>query len=313
MHLFFFCSKQMVAVPAIFVWTTEYVATEVTTLWLLLLLAFFFFFLPTVVTSNNSTSARCSLPAEPVKLGVRTKLKNEKLPWRGDGCTLGLRLWFFVSCFSIYRRLCDCWCRLWLSQSGFGSLRQLSGAWKPVSGKWEQCIYRSLKHPPRGKKLGTPAGRRLCCCWWPKALMQSKMNNDSPADTLRHVIVSPQAFGQAYSNQRKVAKDGETTEETLLQESACKEAYYVARLLELQTEVTISRSVASNAQAENERLSALVQELREVSCSARTESPTVFCWKGRKSVRPCEETSISFRGLIEGQDGFRVTFESGLG
>lgn len=69
-----------------------------------------------------------------------------------------------------------------------------------------------------------------------------------------------------------MAKDGETTEETLLQESACKEAYYMGRLLELQTEVTISRSVASNAQAETERLSTLVQELREVSCSAVTES-----------------------------------------
>lgn len=69
-----------------------------------------------------------------------------------------------------------------------------------------------------------------------------------------------------------MAKDGETTEETLLQESACKEAYYMGRLLELQTEVTISRSVASNAQAETERLSALVQELREVSCSAESVS-----------------------------------------
>lgn len=84
--------------------------------------------------------------------------------------------------------------------------------------------------------------------------------------------MSPQAFSQAYSNHRKVAKDGETTEETLLQESACKEAYYMGRLLELQTEVTVSRSVASNAQAENERLSTLVQELREVSHSALTKS-----------------------------------------
>lgn len=77
-----------------------------------------------------------------------------------------------------------------------------------------------------------------------------------------------QAFGQAYTNQRKVAEDGETNEETLLQESACKEAYYMGRLLELQTEVTLSRSVASNSQAESERLSALVQELREVRESA---------------------------------------------
>lgn len=74
-----------------------------------------------------------------------------------------------------------------------------------------------------------------------------------------------QAFGQAYNTRRKVAEDGETNEETLLQESASKEAYYMSRLLELQTGVTLSRSVASNAQAENERLNALVQEIREVS------------------------------------------------
>ncbi|XP_061577341.1 protein bicaudal D homolog 1 isoform X2 [Cololabis saira] len=72
-----------------------------------------------------------------------------------------------------------------------------------------------------------------------------------------------EAFSQAYTNQRKVAEDGETNEETLLQESASKEAYYTARQLELQTEVTLSRSVASNAQSENERLNALVQHLRE--------------------------------------------------
>lgn len=46
----------------------------------------------------------------------------------------------------------------------------------------------------------------------------------------------------------------------------------MGRLLELQTEVTISRSVASNTQAENERLSTLMQELREVSCAVVTES-----------------------------------------
>lgn len=79
------------------------------------------------------------------------------------------------------------------------------------------------------------------------------------------LVPRPQAFGQAYTNQRKVAEDGETNEETLLQESASKEAYYMSRLLELQTDLTLSRSVASNAQAETERLNILLQELREVS------------------------------------------------
>ncbi|XP_062860870.1 protein bicaudal D homolog 1 isoform X2 [Trichomycterus rosablanca] len=72
-----------------------------------------------------------------------------------------------------------------------------------------------------------------------------------------------EAFGQAYSNQRKVAEDGEMNEETLLRESASKEAFYMSRLLELQTELNVCRSVASNSRAENERLNLQIQELRE--------------------------------------------------
>nr|XP_046251040.1 protein bicaudal D homolog 1 isoform X1 [Scatophagus argus] len=97
-----------------------------------------------------------------------------------------------------------------------------------------------------------------------QALKQKYAELETEQETLRKELEQLQeAFGQAYTNQRKVAEDGETNEETLLQESACKETYYMGRLLELQTEVTLSRSVASNAQAENERLNALVQELRE--------------------------------------------------
>lgn len=84
-----------------------------------------------------------------------------------------------------------------------------------------------------------------------------------------------QAFGHAYSNQRKAAADGENNEETLLQESALKEAYYMGRILVLQTEVTRSRCVAFNAQGENEGLNTLTQDLREVSGSTTAESS--FC------------------------------------
>ncbi|CAJ1057158.1 protein bicaudal D homolog 1 isoform X2 [Xyrichtys novacula] len=97
-----------------------------------------------------------------------------------------------------------------------------------------------------------------------QALKLKYSDLETEQETLRKELEQLQeAFGQAYTNQRKVAEDGETNEETLLQESACKEAYYMGRLLELQTEVTLSRSVASNTQSENERLNALVQELRE--------------------------------------------------
>ncbi|XP_075938298.1 protein bicaudal D homolog 1 isoform X6 [Anarhichas minor] len=97
-----------------------------------------------------------------------------------------------------------------------------------------------------------------------QALKQRYADLEVDQDTLRKDLEQLQeAFGQAYSNQRKVAEDGETNEETLLQESASKEAYYMGRILVLQTEVTRSRSVASNAQAEDERLNALTQDLRE--------------------------------------------------
>ncbi|XP_054634878.1 protein bicaudal D homolog 2-like [Dunckerocampus dactyliophorus] len=74
-----------------------------------------------------------------------------------------------------------------------------------------------------------------------------------------------EAFGQAYSNHRKVAADGESREESLIQESACKEAYYEQRVLELQNEIRQSRNILTNTQSENERLTTISQEMRENS------------------------------------------------
>ncbi|KAM9377202.1 protein bicaudal D homolog 1 isoform 1-T1 [Pholidichthys leucotaenia] len=99
-----------------------------------------------------------------------------------------------------------------------------------------------------------------------QALKQKYAELEIEQETLRKELEQLQeAFGQVYTTQRKVAEDGESNEESLLQESASKEAYYMGRLLELQTEVTLSRSVASNVQAENERLSGLLQELQETN------------------------------------------------
>ncbi|XP_052008877.1 protein bicaudal D homolog 1-like [Xyrauchen texanus] len=87
---------------------------------------------------------------------------------------------------------------------------------------------------------------------------------ESEQEALKHELEQLQeAFGQAHTNQRKVAEDGETNEETLLQESAFKDAYYTSRLEELQTQLKMSSSVASNAQAESEHLNTFLQELRE--------------------------------------------------
>ncbi|XP_059882135.1 protein bicaudal D homolog 1 isoform X8 [Delphinus delphis] len=83
-------------------------------------------------------------------------------------------------------------------------------------------------------------------------------------DSLRQELEQlKEAFGQSFSIHRKVAEDGETREETLLQESASKEAYYLGKILEMQNELKQSRAVVANVQAENERLTAVMQDLKE--------------------------------------------------
>ncbi|KAM4677735.1 protein bicaudal D homolog 1 isoform 2-T2 [Discoglossus pictus] len=72
-----------------------------------------------------------------------------------------------------------------------------------------------------------------------------------------------EAFGHSFTIHRKVAEDGETREETLLQESASKEAYYLGKILEMQNEVKQSRTVIGNVQGENDRLTSVVQDLKE--------------------------------------------------
>ncbi|XP_025052897.1 protein bicaudal D homolog 2 isoform X2 [Alligator sinensis] len=83
------------------------------------------------------------------------------------------------------------------------------------------------------------------------------------------VVRSPRyitwAFGQAHTNHKKVAADGESREETLIQESATKEEYYMKKVMELQTELKQLRNVLANTQSENERLNSVAQELKEAN------------------------------------------------
>ncbi|KAM6344125.1 LOW QUALITY PROTEIN: protein bicaudal D homolog 2 [Alca torda] len=73
-----------------------------------------------------------------------------------------------------------------------------------------------------------------------------------------------EAFGQAHTNHKKVAADGESREETLIQESD-QEEYYMKKVMELQTELKQLRNVLANTQSENERLNSVAQELKEVN------------------------------------------------
>ncbi|KAJ0023211.1 hypothetical protein NQD34_003110 [Periophthalmus magnuspinnatus] len=74
-----------------------------------------------------------------------------------------------------------------------------------------------------------------------------------------------EAFGQAHSTHRKVAADGESREESLILESASKEALYQQKVLELQNELRQTKASLTNALAENDRLSLITLEMRENS------------------------------------------------
>ncbi|XP_035517367.1 protein bicaudal D homolog 2 isoform X1 [Morone saxatilis] len=74
-----------------------------------------------------------------------------------------------------------------------------------------------------------------------------------------------EAFGQAYSTHKKVAADGESREESLILESASKEALYQQKVLELQNELRLAKASFTSVQAENERLSSIALEMRENS------------------------------------------------
>ncbi|OCT88074.1 protein bicaudal D homolog 1 isoform X1 [Xenopus laevis] len=98
------------------------------------------------------------------------------------------------------------------------------------------------------------------------ALKQQYDELEADCDSLRHELEQlKEAFGQSFTVHRKVAEDGETREETLLQESASKEEYYLGRILEMQNEVKQSRAAIINVQGENERLSSVVQDLKETN------------------------------------------------
>ncbi|XP_070758064.1 protein bicaudal D homolog 2 [Enoplosus armatus] len=85
-------------------------------------------------------------------------------------------------------------------------------------------------------------------------------------ETVRHELDQlKEAFGQASSTHKKVAADGESREESLILESASKEALYQQKVLELQNELRQAKVSLTSIQAENERLSSIALEMREVS------------------------------------------------
>uniref|UniRef100_A0A8C6V1E3 Zgc:162200 n=1 Tax=Neogobius melanostomus TaxID=47308 RepID=A0A8C6V1E3_9GOBI len=72
-----------------------------------------------------------------------------------------------------------------------------------------------------------------------------------------------EAFADSVSSQKRAAADGECREESLLQETASKEAAMATRMVEIQAELKQTRLALSNAHAEIDRLAVLSNQLKK--------------------------------------------------
>lgn len=77
-------------------------------------------------------------------------------------------------------------------------------------------------------------------------------------------LVFLKAFADSVSSQKRAAADGECREESLLQETATKEAAMATRIEEVQAELKQARLAMSNAHAEIDRLGVFSTQLKKV-------------------------------------------------
>ncbi|XP_068611554.1 protein bicaudal D homolog 1-like [Brachionichthys hirsutus] len=189
----------------------------------------------------------------------------------------------------------------------------------------EQCrleverLSRELAEANREKMRAAECG--LVVLEENQTLKQEYAELEAEQETLRLELEQLQeAFGQAYSTQRKVAEDGENNEQTLLQESASKEVHFMERILGLQSELKHCRATASNAQADKEHLGKVLQELREQSSDMLEQQRSrmreeIREYKFRESrllqdYAELEEENISLQKLVSTLKQNQVEFES---
>ncbi|KAK2821171.1 hypothetical protein Q7C36_020514 [Tachysurus vachellii] len=144
-----------------------------------------------------------------------------------------------------------------MEQDGFHSTQLIPGLRAEL-----QRLSRELSETSRDKVRAAEYG--LVVLEEKQQLQQRYDELESEHEALRHELDQlKEAYGQAHSAQRKVAEDGESREESLILESASKEAYYEQRVQELQAELRQARTTLTSTQSENERLSSLTLEIRE--------------------------------------------------
>lgn len=86
------------------------------------------------------------------------------------------------------------------------------------------------------------------------------------------------------SSQKRAAADGECREESLLQETASKEAAMTTRMEEVQAELKQTRLALGNAHAELDRLGGLSTQLKKVRCVSTNQSCRGLLYSVNESI-----------------------------
>uniref|UniRef100_UPI00358F8F13 protein bicaudal D homolog 2-like n=1 Tax=Myxine glutinosa TaxID=7769 RepID=UPI00358F8F13 len=204
-------------------------------------------------------NVECSEPRsereEDVKHEIDEVMKNgtEECAKESADCSVG--------CFDVDEQEVD-------TESGEASEGQVRKRRSRRRSWWES----ELERMARG--LAQTESERIQAAEYGLAVLEEKHVLQHNYEELEHsyeamrneVDMLKEAYGQASSNQRQVAADGEAREESLLLESANKEAGMRSRITLLECELHQTQSSLGSSRAEVERFSALSQQLGEKMC-----------------------------------------------
>ncbi|XP_007906884.1 protein bicaudal D homolog 2 [Callorhinchus milii] len=135
-----------------------------------------------------------------------------------------------------------------------GELERLKAELRRLSAELQEASEQKVRAAECGLAV---LEEKLCL---KQRYCELEQQHESTKQELEHL---KQAFAEAYSNHKKVAADGETREETLLRDSAKKEALLVTKVMELQAEGRQAKLVVTNAVSDIECVHGELQELRK--------------------------------------------------
>ncbi|XP_066436836.1 protein bicaudal D homolog 2-like [Eleutherodactylus coqui] len=92
-----------------------------------------------------------------------------------------------------------------------------------------------------------------------------------------------EALAEAHSNQKRTEADGENREESLLKETASREAKFTGKIDELQNELRQMKCFLTNTSADNERLSLVIQTLKKECHDTEKEKSQL-----REDIKQCK-------------------------